>query len=249
MKTRLIVSLIILLGLNSCQKEEIKNENTKELNFLVFKNKWENSELHPNLFNTHNNTACYLFSGWDVQRLLMNPGAKNIRFVLGLEGSRLNIKAQSVTMNGVGLEVISSSVCFNKNLDHSINALSVSGQVFSGSGIVGEHLLQPIPAYQYISRWNRSLTGNIDLSPIVSYDNGRIRHFSIEKEVVDEISHFRNFNCLGVFLGINPEGKLTTVLVGLDAYKNIILPSVHDKGEGRSGGIYDFTRPCPNTCK
>lgn len=249
MKRRLTVSLLILLVLNSCQKEDIKVENAEELNFPAFKEDWGNSEIQANLFNVHKNTACYLFPGQNVNRLLRSADAEYIRFVLGIAGGKLDIKAQSVDMNGVSLGIINSSVSFNKAFDDSINALSVSGQVFSGSGIVGEHLLQPREAYEYINRWNTSLSENRDLSSVVSYDNQRIRHFSIEKEVIEEILHFRSFNYLGVLLGINPEGKLTTVLVGLDARKNIILPPVHDKGGGKSGAIYDFTSPCPNTCK
>lgn len=237
------------MSLISCQEDEAKEENLNELSFSVFKKKWTDSNLNFSLLGKKESTTCYLFSKNEINDLQENSRLEKLRFVLGLTNGKIDIKTQGVDINGEGLGIINSEIYFEKSLDESIVKLGYSNQKFiSNNSISTNHLLNPQKAFEYINKWNKRSNETKILSNIVSYDNNRIKHFSIEKEVINEISHFTNFNYLGVILGVNPEGKLTTVLVGLDENKNIILPSSLSKTGESNGGIYDFTQPCPSTC-
>lgn len=248
---KIIVSFLTIVVFVSCQDDEMKEGkiSAKESDFSKFKESWIHSDLDISVSKTQRNTTCYLFSKEELSSLQKNSKLEKVRFVLGLTNGKLDIKTQGVDIKGENLGVINSTVYFEESLDSAVNKLANSSQEFpSNNETISKHLLNPTKAYDYINKWNTKLTKKSNLNATVSYDNLRINHFSIEKEVINEISHFTHFSYLGIFLGINPEGKLTTVLVGLDENKTIILPSKFSKTVDNSGGIYDFTKPCPSTC-
>lgn len=248
MKIKPMVSFMILLVLASCQEEDVKEKNINELGFQTFQSEWNTSSLKSNIVK-NNKKACYLFSGEKVNDLLNNPETHTFRFVLGLTNNKLDLKTQSVDRSGKNVGWINSSLYSDKVFDNALERLSDSNHEFSvDNSSAGQHLLESSKAVGYIQQWNRKLSENEDLTSVVSFDNQRIRYFSIEKEVVNDIAHFNSFKYLGIFLGINPEGKLTTILVGFDGNENIILPS-SSGNENNAGAVYDFTRPCPNTCR
>lgn len=249
MKIKPIVSLMILLVVVSCQEDEIKGKNTNELGVLNFQKNWERSNLNSNDLNKKEKATCYLFSGERIINLLNNPKTDKFRFVVGLTNCNLDLKTQGIDTWGGNVGMINSMFSSEKVFYDALNKLASSNQEFSASNsIAAEHLLESATALEFIKDWNRKVSGNEDMTAVVSYNNQRIRHFSIEKEVISEISQFNRFKYLGIFLGINGEGKMTTVLVGFDENKKIILPSSSGRGQINSGGVYDFTRPCPNTC-
>ncbi|MNL72858.1 hypothetical protein D3C87_1982390 [compost metagenome] len=52
----------------------------------------------------------------------------------------------------------------------------------------------------------------------------------------------KNNKNIGVFLGLNSKGKITTILIGLDQ-NNVIKTTTLTSKEAED--VYDGTRPCP----
>ncbi|MCL9807196.1 hypothetical protein NAT51_16805 [Flavobacterium amniphilum] len=252
MKINLILSFFVLFSLGSCQREEMKNENPNNINLSEFNNKWKDAGLDVSMLKSKQKITSYLFSDKAVLNLLRNPEAYGFRVVLGLTNGKLDTKLQCVKRNGVNLGIINPMVYCDRSFNDVINELENSNLEFSSSNnIAAMHLLQPAAAYGYLNRWNTELSENDNetLLEIVSYDNERIRYFNLKKEIVQEITAFEGFKYFGVFFGINPSGKLTTVMMGLNKDKKIILPSLpQGTNPNSSGAIYDFSQPCPSTC-
>ncbi|MNT81950.1 hypothetical protein D3C72_2216090 [compost metagenome] len=90
-----------------------------------------------------------------------------------------------------------------------------------------------------------------DLDAVTSYGGQRIHHFSLETVVVQDMIKNANTANVGLFLGLNSEGKVTTVFIGLDKDNNIRTNSSTRKGgevTATADDVYDFTAPCPPTC-
>lgn len=244
-----IFSLFVLLSLVSCQKEEIKTELTDEAGFTIFKKDWMTSKLDSGLPKSNGNTICYLFSKSDIKYLQASSQLKKIRFVLGLTDGRLDLKMQGVGIKGSSLGVVNSIIDSDQKISRQLLQLASSKKQFISSNvIINQHLLNPALAFDYIKKWDTGLVQNKDLNATVSYDNVRINYFSIEREIIDDITKFSGFEHLGVLLGVNLEGKLTTVLLGLDKDGNFAVFSDEAKDSDDIPPLFDFTKPCPNTC-
>lgn len=244
--------LFALLTLISCQNEEIKSKNAETVSLAAFQNKWIQAESDAKTARFNGFVACYMFPKNDVLHLMETPQLKRIRFVLGVTNGKLDLITQGVNSGGASLGMINSTVVSNRHISNQINQLSTSRLRFScNDAILRRHFLNPVQAYNYVNRWNMKLAENADLNDVLSYDNVRINYFSIDKEIVQEIADFSGFKYLGVLLGVNPEGKLTTVLLGLDMNQDFIFLPQTSKGGGANvpPTIFDFSQPCPNTCK
>ncbi|MEW5675192.1 hypothetical protein ABGT15_02660 [Flavobacterium enshiense] len=246
---QVFLSVFALLLLVSCQKEE-GGATTGEASLASFKSDWVTSKLDASLQKADANTVCYLFSKEELNQLLANEQLGKVRFVLGLTDGKLDMKTVGVTNDGTYLGIVNSLMISDESFNNQIVALSSSTIEFeSDDEIIDAHILNPKTAFAYIKNWNVKLAENQDVSNVVSYDNLRINHFSIEKEVIDKVSDLPDFKFLGVVFGVNPQGKLTTVLFGLDSERNIILPANEfNNREDYSPSIFDFTKPCPSTC-
>ncbi|MGX7668966.1 hypothetical protein [Flavobacterium pedocola] len=244
-----IFSVLMVLFLVSCQKEEASSENTVKSSLVSFNSDWVNSKLDSSLRKSDENTIGYLFSKEELNTLLENEQLIKFRFVLGLTDGKLDLKTVGVTKDGIQVGVINSMIVSDDNFDTQINGLSSSAVEFkSDDAIVRQHMLNPATAFTYINKWNVQVTENKDLDNVVSYDNLRINHFSIEREVIENMSNLPDFKSLGIVFGINPQGKLTTVLLGLNGNQSVILASEESKLEAEDPSVFDFTKPCPNTC-
>jgi hypothetical protein len=251
MKQKLLL-FFALLTLISCQNEEMKSKNAETVSLAAFQNKWIQAETDANTARFNGFVTCYMFPKNDVLHLMETPQLKRIRFVLGVTNGKLDVITQGVNSRGTSLGMISSTVVSNRHISNQINQLATSRLRFScNDAILRRHLLNPAQAYNYVNRWNMKLAENADLNDVISYDNVRINYFSIDKEIVQEIADLSDFKYLGVLLGVNPEGKLTTVLLGLDINRDFIILSQTNKGGGANvpPTIFDFSQPCPNTCK
>ena len=249
MRKKIIGSFLIFLTLVSCQKEDLKIENSNKSSFFDFQKKWEEAELNPNVLKKQGNSTCYLFSKETINGLLLNRDVVNFRFLLGLTNDKLDIKVQGVDVEGVNKGVVNSIISKDKSNASFLKVLHTSALKSSDNkSIVGQHLLEPKVAFEYINKWNTKLKNATEVDDIVSYNMERIRHFSIEKEVITEIAKSKRFKYLGVLLGINPEEKLTTVLIGLDENESIIESSSLSRDANEFLSVYDFTKPCPDTC-
>lgn len=232
----------------SCSGNETSEFNSDKEEFQKFKSDWLAYDLSKllNTANSEGTIKSYLFSKSDLISLLENKNFNDIRFVLGITQNELDVKIQASGINNIN--ILNSVIFKSVELDAQINNLSTINSSYSNDNqLVRNHLISTGSAFNYINDWNSSISLN-NIENTVSYNGHRINHFSIERNIVEEIMNFNNFQYLAVVLGVNELGKLTTVLVGMDNNKKLIISDdLSRTGEG-GGGIFDKTKPCPPDC-
>lgn len=247
-----ILFATIAFCLISCNNNESSDSSTSDADLQKFKKDWLSYDI-TNLVAGVNSkvektTKAYTFSKADLNNLFNNNELNKIRFVLGVVNNDLDIKVQGFGSNSIG--ILNSEIFSSEKLDSQVSSLSTINSSFnSDNKIVMSHVIDANSGFEYINDWKYSI--NLDnINNTVSYDGNRIEHFSIEKEVVEEIMNFNGFEYLGVILGVNESGKLTTVLVGMDQDHNVIISSSQNLRTGQliDGAVFDRTDPCPSVC-
>ena len=104
------------------------------------------------------------------------------------------------------------------------------------SEVLNTHLLQPTTAYAYRANWQNYLASGRAIFDRVSYDGEQIRHFRIERAVVEDLVVHNNGE-IHLVWGLNEDEKITPILIRT-TYDNA-------RNSGRS---YDFAQPCPEIC-
>ena len=188
-----------------------------------------------------------MFKPEELSALISTNNFDHLRFVLGLSNNIIQIDAVGVDTFGNELKSVTSKVFSDKSFTQKLTKLSTSPEDWAqGNNVIDKHLLSPKKAFSYIQEWQEKLIQGNQLDEITSYDTERIHHFSLEKEpILDMVMNGRTVK-IALFLSLNKEGKMTTVFIGLDRDKNLVLPDPEKKDV--SGSVYDFTRPCPTLC-
>ncbi|WP_431242778.1 hypothetical protein ACQ9BO_24025 [Flavobacterium sp. P21] len=115
-----------------------------------------------------------------------------------------------------------------------------------GSALLNEHLMLSQEAYDGIVAWQNKLKTVTDLNEVTSYEGARFQHYSLEVMVVAEMLKGDNTANIGLFLGLNGKGKVTTILVELDKNNAIkSKSSVTGKTMDNPEDVYDGSRPSP----
>ena len=227
---RAALCCVILIGV-SCQKDEGKPLNNEPITSGV----WKTANLKQAFQNKHHG---FVIAKAVFEDALAIEGVQQVRFVLEMKNDVLNIRVLGVddhfnTTNGV-LVAPKDLTATTKHLQQEQMTRVAIEQLPND---IGAHVLQPAEAHQYISSWEQQWEER-SLSVAVSYDNERIRHFSMPAAVVRHM--IANNATVQLLWGLNDEGKLTTVF----------LPTLDKNALFRSGTYaYDFTRPCPSLCK
>ncbi|WP_417939922.1 hypothetical protein [Flavobacterium sp. RS13.1] len=232
--------ILIAIGL-SCQ-----NENNQEdvASTSVLQNEdWLSSKLDNNFASSQKQVAGYLFSISEMKSLLEKSDITEVHFKLGFIDNTIQMQVAGISESGVELGIVKSAILkesiFRDQLTN-LSALSVSSTA-KRTKLLNSHLLTPVDAFLWISEWQKKLSNISQLDEATSYKGNRFRYFSLEAEVVKAMLYQGNVN-LGAFFGINPKGKATIILIGLD--KSNHLKKTSFKSE-ETGDIYDGTRPCP----
>lgn len=233
----------------SCEKQ---NDSNAKLELSNSKQNWQSAKLDLNFKSSQNNVTSYLFSKNDLLNLTENTNIKKIRFVLGFENNKIALYATSVDSNNNELKSINSSVFSDVEFYSKIESLKFLKQNYSSSNtIINNHFITPLTAYNFITNWSNELKNKNSINEITSYNNVRIYHFSIEKEVIMEMLHWNNIKNISLFLGINEENKLTPILLGINNQNDFIIatsPNSSKTENSTDGGIFDRLDPCPTIC-
>jgi hypothetical protein len=245
MKKRVLFLVIttVFLG-TSCQQETDSSNGIAAA--IVERNNWNSAKLGSDFSKSQQKVSAYLFDKEKFQLLGSNPKVNFVKFVLGYEGKNIQITAVGVDNNGKEIQFIKSNIFYNNSFKKQINRFSATPDNSSKrQKVIIKHLLSPKSALNYMNAWQEKLQKVNGLDEATSYYSQRIRHYNIEKEVILDMAQIANLANIALFLGINSEGKMTTVFVGFDKDNNLILPDSRTlKGE-TSSSVYDFTSPCP----
>lgn len=236
------IAVIGIFVMFSCQKGTSQDEiNTTTASQ---KNNWLNANLDDKFASSQKEVKSYLFSSQDFSKLTSTPDVHHLRFVLGYENGVIKIDAAGVNSAGKEINRINSKVLFaSSNQDKLTDLNEVTIDLTSKrTAILNKHLLSPKTAFTGIEAWQKKLEKVQDLNEVTSYDGLRIRSYAMETEVITSILNKAGIEKVGLFLGLNSEGKMTTILVGLDKDNNIKKASATSK---IVDGVYDFSEPSP----
>jgi hypothetical protein len=247
MKKTILCAIAAMFSMISCQKDNSQEESGAVS--AAQKENWLTADLDSKFANSQKQVSAYLFANDEMSKLVKTPNIKEVRFVLGYENNTIQVSIVGVDKAGKELGKINSTILKESNYAiklSKLGKLSVS-KTNKRTPLVTEHLLLPKDAYAGILGWQEKLNSVKDLDEVTSYDGLRFRHFSLESAIVEAMVDKANTANIGVFFGLNPKGKITTILIGLDKNNAIKKTSAtsKDDGENVSDDVLDGARPSP----
>jgi hypothetical protein len=240
-KIKVFSFYILMVGILACQKESSDDDVTS---VQVSQNaSWLSANLDAKFANSQKQVAGYLLPTNEMKLLIEKPNIAEVHFVFGFIDNTIQIEVTGVDASETELGTVKSAVLKESNFRTELTNLSKLSVSITNkrTSLLNSHLLPPEEAFKWIKEWQEKLRSVSDLEKITSYEGSRFRYFSLKPEVVKAMLYKDNVN-IGVFLGLNPKGKVTTILIGLDQNNNIAKTSMTSK---EADDIYDGTRPCP----
>lgn len=238
----LLFAAIILVG-SSCQKDaplenDLATKSPEE--------NWLGTNLDSKFADSQKEVAAYLFSTNEVLKVVTTPNVKKVHFVLGYDESTITIKMLGTTDKGSELIAINSEILKDASYIQKLDQFKTAS--FNKNGVKTDllraHLYSPQVAYNGINEWHKKLNAAKDLEGVTSYDGKRIQRFIIEVEIINEIVRKGDVASVGLFLGLNDKGKVTTYFMGMDL-NNTVKQRFTSKGATVVSEVYDGGRPCP----
>ncbi|CAD0005646.1 MULTISPECIES: hypothetical protein [Flavobacterium] len=236
-KIKVHIVFTIMVFMFSCQKESTQDDAISAT--TLQKESWLTAKLDAKFASSQKQVAAYLFSTEEMKALVETPNIEEVHFVLGYADNTIRIEVIGVDKSGDDLGSVKSTILKELNLT-KLNELSIS-KTNKRTSLLTKHLLLPKDASVWIEAWQKKLNTVSDLDEITSYEGNRFRYFSLESEIIEAMVAKNNKN-IGVFLGLNSKGKVTTILIGLDQ-NNVIKTTTLTSKEAED--VYDGTRPCP----
>ncbi len=242
-RTSLLGVALIALLMFSCQKEN-SQENSSSVSKVEQEN-WQTAKLDAKFAASQKQVTAYLFPTDAMSKLLETPNVEYVQFVLGYSDNTLQIKVIGVDKTGKEFASVDSKILKDASDTDKLSALKTSsGKTSKGTALLNEHLISPDVALDAINTWQKKLSAVSDLDEILSYEGARFKHYTLEAAIVADMLQNKNTTNIGLFLGLNPVGKVTTYLIGLDKNNSIKKTSFAGKTAGASD-VYDGSRPCP----
>ncbi|PIF31088.1 hypothetical protein CLU81_1562 [Flavobacterium sp. 9] len=241
-KRSLLGAALAVLLMFSCQKE-----NSQENSSLVSKTEqenWQTAKLDAKFADSQKQVTAYLFPTDAMAKLVETPNVEYVQFVLGYSDNTLQIKVIGVDKTGKEFASVDSKILNETSDIDKLAALKASNSKTSkGSALLNDHLILPNVALDGINAWQKKLNTLSDLDEVLSYEGQRFRYYTLEAAIVADMVKDKNTANIGLFLGLNPIGKVTTILIGLDKNNSIKKTSI--SGKTASADVYDASRPCP----
>ncbi len=242
-RTSLLGAALIALLMFSCQKE-----NSQESSSAVSKveqENWQTAKLDAKFATSQKQVTAYLFPTDAMSKLVETPNVEFVQFVLGYGDNTLQIKVIGVDNAGKELASVDSKILSEISDIDKLSSLKVStSKTIKETTLLNDHLVSPDAALDGINAWQKKLTTVSDLDEVLSYKGDRFKHYTLEAAIVaDMLKNKKNVN-VGLFLGLNPVGKVTTFLIGLDKNNSIKNSSITGK-EADAADVYDGARPSP----
>jgi hypothetical protein len=243
-KTSLFSAVMSIFLLFSCQ-----NENSQGNSSIVSKTEqdnWQTAKLDAKFANSQKQVTAYLFASDEMSKLVQTPNVEYGQFVLGYSDNTLQIKVIGVNKSGKELASVDSKILKETSYKDELSTLKVSNRKTSKNiPLLDKHLLLPSDAFNGIDKWKQKLNTVSDLDEITSYEGKRFIYYSLEAAIITDILQNKNTTNIGLFLGLNSIGKVTTILIGLDKNNSIKKETSLTGKEALSEDVYDATRPCP----
>jgi hypothetical protein len=242
-RTSLFGAVLIALLTFSCQKEN-SQENSSIVSKVEQEN-WQTAKLDAKFADSQKQITAYLFPTAQMSKLVETPNVEFVQFVLGYSDNTLQIKVIGVDKTGKELASVDSNILRETSDTDKLSVLKTSNRKTNkGTAILNNHLLFPKDALDGITAWQEKLNKISDLEDVLSYEGARFKHYSLEAAIITDLLKNKNTANIGLFLGLNPIGKVTTILIGLDKNNSMKKISLTGK-EASTNDVYDGSRPCP----
>ncbi len=226
----------------ACQKDN-SQEEVNAIN-KTQKENWLTANLDTEFASSQKQVTAYLFPTEELDKLVSNTDVEEVRFVLGYADNTIQIEVTGVDKSGKKLGSVESTVLKDISVQNNLVELKklTANTTKKRSLLLNEHILVPSYAFTWIDAWQEKLSSVSDLDEVLSYEGTRFRYYSLEADVVKEMTSKKSAN-VGLFLGLNPKGKVTTILINLDKNNGIKKASLTSKND--VDDVYDGTRPVP----
>lgn len=242
-KTSLYSAVAIALLMFSCQKEN-SQENSSQVSKVEQEN-WQTAKLDAKFADSQKQVTAYLFPSDAMSKLVETPNVEFVQFVLGYSNNTLQIKVIGVDKTGKEFASVDSNILKETSDADKLSVLKESNSKTSkGTALLNKHLISPDVALEGIKAWQGKLKAVTDLDEVLSYEGTRFKYYSLEAAIIADMLKNKNTSNIGLFLGLNSVGKVTTILIGLDKNNSIKKTSLTSK-EASTSEVYDATRPCP----
>lgn len=185
-----------------------------------------------------------MFANDEMSKLVKTPNITEVRFVLGYKNNIIQVSIVGVDKYGKELGKVNSTILKEPNYTSKLSKLNEvsNGKTNKGTALLNAHVLLPKDAFAGIEAWQEKLSSVSNLDEVTSYEGLRFRYFSLESDVIAAMADKSKTVNIAMFFGLNPKGKVTTILIGLDGNNAIKGSSQTSKEET---DVYDATRPCP----
>lgn len=191
----------------------------------------------------------YLLNTSNLKELLDFQDVDLVRFAVSFDNNEIKFNAIGVDYFGKELITVEGFPYIDSTFDDNLKILDTSkSNISSSNSIVDRHILNSKTAYNYINNWQNELSLGTNLQSLTTYNNVPFKYFSLRKEVVQDLLNIQNISNVGLFIGVNPDNKMTTVLAAMDRDKKFIIPTVSGNFSTLTGAIYDFTTACQPDC-
>lgn len=242
-KTSLLGAFTVLFLMFACQKES-STENESVVSTTEQQN-WQTAKLDAKFAESQKQVTAYLFPVNDMSKVVETANVANVQFVLGYSDNTLQIKVIGVDNSGNELASVDSQILREPSYTDKLAVLNVSkNKADKGVALLNEHLLMPKEAFEGIKAWQDKLNMVADLDEVLSYEGKRFKHYSLEAAIVADLLKNKSNTKIGLLLGLNPLGKVTTILVGLNEGNSIKKTSLTAK-DLEPEDVYDGARPSP----
>ena len=235
-------AIAIALLMFSCQKE-----NSQEGSSMVSKveqENWQTAKLDAKFADSQKQVTAYLFPKEQMSKLVETPNIEFVQFVLGYSDNTLQIKVIGVDKAGKEFASVDANILKEPSDADKLSVLKESNNKTSkGTALLNKHLISPDVALDGIKAWQGKLKTVTGLDEVLSYEGTRFKYYSLEAAIITDMLKNKNTANIGLFLGLNPVGKVTTILIGLDNNNSIKKTSF--AGKAADATVYDATRPCP----
>lgn len=240
MKKTILCAAVMLLMV-SCQKDNSQEEiiaTTK-----TQKENWLTAKLDTQFANSQKQVTAYLFPTEQLDKLVNTANVEEVHFVLGYADNTIQINVIGVDKEGKKLGTVESTILKDISFQNDLvelNKLTVN-TTQKRTLLLNQHLILPKDAYSWIDAWQEKLNNISDLDEVLSYEGTRFRYYSFEADVLKDMTA-KGGSSIGLFLGLNSKGKVTTILINLDKNNVIKKASLTSKD---IDPVYDGARPVP----
>lgn len=203
----------------------------------------KSAPITKELVKNQQNISHYEFEVNELKALVDNSAVNYVWFDLGVSNkNQITFTATGVGINDNVVVQVTSMIVTTNSYKADFSIFSSVKDVPIGNNEFN-HILKNKEAYKYLTSMKKAYR---DFEALLDQEGQRVERFGLDVMVVKRMLMTQNIHTLGLFLGKNNKEKMTTVFIGMDQDRNLLINTSTD--ESTSGKAFDFTHPCPSDC-